>query len=210
MISAAGFGALRVAATLAHTVPGLRVRLRDAHRVRAVVARPPVGEDATGTVGASGAGATVDGVPRLSPCGFRKAVVEAALLHQAGRSLALLDLATDPAVDIGVPADGRSWPGGIYRVPLEGRWLYAFATTLDATSCHDVGRPIVDAAGTVSQLDALGMRGDAETGVTVLYAESSTTLTPVDELRVRTLLEELLACFTAEELVRGLHAGAFS
>ena len=74
---------------------------------------------------------------------------------------------------------------------------------------HAISGAIVEAAGTVPQLDALGMRGDPDTGVTVLYAESSTTLTPVDELRVRALLEELLACFTAEELVRELHAGAF-
>ena len=151
-----------------------------------------------------------DGASRLSPCGFRKAVIEASLLHQAGRSLALLDLASDPAIDIGVPPDGRSWPGGIYRVPLEQRWLYAFATTLDAEACHAVGRPVVDGAGSLPELDALGMRGDPDTGVTVLYAESASTLTPVDELRVRVLLEDLLACFTAEELVRDLHAGAYS
>lgn len=207
MISAAGFAALRVAATLVHTVPGLRVRLRDADGVRAVVARPAADDpswDHPDEVHAS-----ADGVRRLSPCGFRKAVIEASLIHQAGRSLALLDLASDPAIDIGVPSDGRSWPGGIYRMPLEGRWLYAFATTLDAESCHAVGRPVVEAAGALGELDALGMRGDPDTGVTVLYAESSTTLTPVDELRVRSLLEELLACFTAEELVREIHAGAF-
>ena len=207
MISAAGFAALRVAATLGHTVPGLRVRLRDADRVRVVVTRPAADEPSSEL---DERHPTADRVRRLSPCGFRRSVIESALLHQAGRSLALLDLASDPAIDIGVPADGRSWPGGIYRVPLEGRWLYAFATTLDAESCHAVGRPIVEAAGTVPQLDALGMRGDPDTGVTVLYAESSTTLTPVDELRVRALLEELLACFTAEELVRELHAGAFN
>ena len=207
MISAAGFAALRVAATLGHTVPGLRVRLRDADRVRVVVTRPAADELSSEL---DERHPTANGVRRLSPCGFRRSVIESALLHQAGRSLALLDLASDPAIDIGVPADGRSWPGGIYRVPLEGRWLYAFATTLDAESCHAVGRPIVEAAGTVPQLDALGMRGDPDTGVTVLYAESSTTLTPVDELRVRALLEELLACFTAEELVRELHAGAFN
>ena len=89
-------------------------------------------------------------------------------------------------------------------MPLEQRWLYAFATTLDAESCHEVGRPLVEAAGPLPELQALGMRGDADTRVTILYAESATTLTPLDELRVRALLEELLACFTAEELVREL------
>jgi hypothetical protein len=201
MISATGFAALRVAATLVHTVPDLRVRLRDRDEVRAVVARP-TGPDAGPT--------DEDGVTHLSPCGFRRAVIEASLLNQAGRSLALLDLTSDPAIDIGVPSDGRSWPGGIYRVPLEHRWLYAFATTLGAEACHAVGRPLVEAAGPLPELDALGMRGDPDTGVTVLYAESATTLTPLDELRVRSLLEELLACFTAEELVRDLHAGAYS
>jgi hypothetical protein len=53
------------------------------------------------------------------------------------------------------------------------------------------------------------MRGDADTGVTVLYAETASTLTPVDELRVRDLLEQLLACFSTEELVRDLQAGAY-
>src|SRR5690349_4710781 len=199
MISPSGFAALRVASTLVHTVPGLRVRLRDADEVRAVVGRFATDEEATDD----------EDVRRLSPCGFRKAVIEASLLHQSGRSLALLDLGSDPAIDIGVPADGRSWPGGIYRVPLEQRWLYAFATTLDAEACHAVGRPLVEATGPLPELEALGMRGDADTGVTVLYAESTTTLTPLDELRVRALLEDLLACFTAEELVRDLQAGAF-
>jgi hypothetical protein len=198
-ISDQGFAALRVAATLVHTVPGLRARLRDHHGVRATVARPPVDR------------AVGDGIGpvHLSPCAFRKAVIEAALLHDAGHALALLDLDADPAVDIGVPPDGRSWPGGIYRVPLEQRWLYAFATTLDAETCHEVGRPLVDASGPLPEIEALGMRGDAETGVTVLYAETATSSTPVDELRVRALLEELLACFTTEELVRDLHADAY-
>ena len=127
MISPSGFAALRVAATLVHTVPGLRARLRDGDRVRAEVAR------------ADGPDPVLDaaGVTRLSPCGFRKAVVEASLLHQAGRSLALLDLASDPAIDIGVPPDGRSWPGGIYRVPLEQRWLYAFRNRHGFTDAAD-------------------------------------------------------------------------
>lgn len=200
MISPSGFAALRVAATLVHTVPGLRARLRAGEEVVAVVARPAAddGEDAG-----------IDGVDHLTPCGFRKAVVEASLLHRSGRALAFGDLVDDPAIDIGVPADGRSWPGGIYRVPLEQRWLYAFATTLDAETCHEVGRPVVDAAGPLPEIDALGMRGDTDTGVTVLYAETTSTLTPVDELRVRDLLEQLLACFSAEELVRELDAGAF-
>lgn len=200
MISVAGFAALRVAATLTHTVPDLRVRLRDGDRVRAVVARPAPGDAAP---------ADRDGVAHLSPCGFRKAVVEASLLARSGRSLALLDLVADPAIDIGVPADGRSWPGGIYRVPLEQRWLYAFATTLDAEVCAEVGRPVVDDAGPLPELEALGMRGDTDTGVTVLYAEAASALTPVDELRVRSLLESLLARFSAEELIRDLHAGAY-
>ena len=50
------------------------------------------------------------------------------------------------------------------------------------------------------------MRGDTDTGVTVLYAEAASALTPVDELRVRSLLESLLARFSAEELMRDLHA----
>ena len=85
--------------------------------------------------------------------------------------------------------------------------LYAFATTLDAETCHEAGRPLVDASGPLPELDALGMRGDAETGVTVLYAETASTSTPVDELRIRDLLEELLARFTTEELLRDLAAG---
>lgn len=202
MISGPGFAALRVAATLVHTVPGLRARLRDDRGVRATVGRP-----------APDAGAEADaepGVAALSPCGFRKAVIEASSQVRAGRAVALLDLDADPAIDIGVPADGRSWPGGIYRVPLEQRWLYAFATTLDPETCHEVGRPLVDASGRLPELEALGIRGDTDTGVTVLYAEAASSSSPVGELRVRALLEELLARFTAEELVRDLEAGVCS
>lgn len=204
MISEPGFAALRVAATLVHTVPGLRARLRDDRGVRATVARRPLDG-----AGADGDGADA-GTVALSPCGFRKAVIEASAQIRAGRALALLDLDADPAIDIGVPADGRSWPGGIYRVPLEQRWLYAFATTLEPESCHEVGRPLVDASGPLPELEALGIRGDTDTGVTVLYAEAPSTATPVDELRIRALLEELLARFTAEELVRDLEAGVCS
>lgn len=202
MISGPGFAALRVTATLVHTVPGLRARLRDDRGVRATVARH--GPDAPAPSGCE------PDVVALSPCGFRKAVITAAAEARAGRALALLDLDHDPAIDIGVPAEGRSWPGGIYRVPLETRWLYAFATTLDPETCHEVGRPVVDAAGPLPELEALGIRGDTDTGVTVLYAEAASTATPVDELRVRALLEALLACFTAEELVRDLEAGVCS
>jgi hypothetical protein len=44
--------------------------------------------------------------------------------------------------------------------------------------------------------------------VTVLYAEAASSSTPVDELRIRVLLEDLLACFTAEELILDLQADA--
>ena len=202
MISGPGFAALRVAATLVHTVPGLRARLRDDRGVRATVARR--------APDAPAGSASVAGAVDLSPCGFRTAVIEAAAHLRAGRALALLDLDQDPAIDIGVPADGRSWPGGIYRVPLEQRWLYAFATTLDPETCHEIGRPVVDASGPLPALEALGIRGDTDTGVTVLYAEAASTSTPVEELRTRALLEELLARFATEELIRDVAAGVCS
>ena len=38
---------------------------------------------------------------------------------------------------------------------------HAFATTLDAATCHEIGRPIVDGSGPLPEIEALGMRGDA-------------------------------------------------
>ena len=112
MTTELGLDALRVAATLAHSLPGVRLRVRDGDRLLVDV-RPhddegPAPDDAAGT------GITT------SPCGFRNAVVRAWRQHRAGVALRFVDLdpGRDPAIDVELPLSGRTYPGAVHRVTI--------------------------------------------------------------------------------------------
>jgi hypothetical protein len=115
-----GLTVLRRTATLAHAVPGLRVRLRHDGSALLEVLRP-----AHPVVAPTGRW--------LTPCAFRVAVGRAVAAAHAGRTLAVLGLepGTDPAVDIGA-VTGRLLPGAIALVPAGASHELAFATTVDA------------------------------------------------------------------------------
>jgi hypothetical protein len=115
-----GLTVLRRTATLAHGVPGLRVRLRHRGATLLEVLRPDDG-------GAAPAGRWV------SPCTFRVAVGRAVRAARDGRTLVVLGLepGEDPAVDVGAPR-GRLLHGGVALVPTPGGCELAFATTVDA------------------------------------------------------------------------------
>jgi hypothetical protein len=113
-----GLTVLRRTATLAHAVPGLRVRLRHDGSALLEVLRP-----AHPVVAPSGRW--------LTPCAFRVAVGRAVRAQRDGRVLAVLGLpaGVDPAVDVAATS-GALLPGGIAQVPTGTGIEIAFATTV--------------------------------------------------------------------------------
>lgn len=189
-MTAAGMVALRLAATLAHALPGIRVRIRDQHRTLLDVARPPH---------PAGRG--------IVPCAFRMAVTRAHEQIKAGARLAFMGLpeGTDPAVDIGVRPCDRVLPGGIYRISAGDLHIHAFATTLSRRKCRDIlsrrSAPTLEDDGR----DDVRLHYDAATEVTLVHIVSP--LEPVVAERCQQL-EEVLADFVADEVLHELTTGS--
>lgn len=193
MIPTQALGSLRVAATLTHSLPLLQARIRLGDEVLLDVVSPARGEHPAGRM---------DG-PVASPCGFRRAVAEAMRDGDDPSAFTLADLPTGhlPVVDIEVPACGEARPGGLYRVPLDGRWLWAFGVTLAATTAHDLGQDLVDAAMPLDGVQAMGIRHDEATSVSLAWAETTNTPGSPGESALIDLLEALLARWTVHQLV---------
>ncbi len=192
-----GLAALRVAATLVHAVPRLRARIRHGAQVLVDVRPSPlVGADQT------------DEPLRLTPCAFRGAVAQAWRQHEAGHRLSFLGLPAGvvPAIDVGTPPGGTARPGGLYRVPLEDRWLWAFATTLDAPAAFNAGRTVVERCPAGPDVRALGLRPDRGTGVTIVYAETVADPASAVEGALVEVLESLLARYATVELLGSIAA----
>lgn len=208
MISTQGLAALRIAATLVHGIPKMRMRIRGGDAVIADIGWSvgPMGHPSTTGLHGDPADAVMSAGLVLTPCGFRKAVTQAHRWHEQGRRMAFLDLPSgcDPAIDIGLPDGGVAFAGGIYRVPLDGRWLFAFATTLEASICRRLGAELVDDALPMEMLKALGVRGDEDTEVSIVYAETPAQIDEASHDRVIDLLQSMLARFTAHELISDL------
>jgi hypothetical protein len=151
--------ALRLAATVVHALPGLRLRLRAGDRVLVEV-RPsaapvvigagsrtgrasgsaPAPIDRTGEPVRSGWAARPEPVPVLTACAFRRAV---ARMHEArkldpGCRLWGLDDERELGIDVGVRPDDRALAGGLYRVGVGEGDVHAFATVLSARRCREV------------------------------------------------------------------------
>lgn len=173
-----GMAALRLAATVAHCLPGVRLRVRDGDRTLLTVARPPF--DADDTV--------------VGPCVFRRVVGRAHERVKAGTSLSFMGLApgVDPSVDTGVRPGDAVLPGGIHRVRVGDGIVHAFATTLPARHCRSV----------LDQGDwgEVHLHGDAATEVTLVHTvrRREVTCTPPSAL------QELLAVLVADEVVHAL------
>jgi hypothetical protein len=193
VISEPGIAALQVAATLTHCLPALHLRLRTP------AGRPllDVAAEGIGPVPFLMTGAELS----MSPCAFRQQVIRARQRVDGGERLGFLALDGDPFIDVGVPRGGRTFPGGIHRVPIGEKWIYAFGVTGSQDVYVEAGRPVVDAwSGPVP--DQLGLRPDTELGTVVCYAETSPGLGGEDELI--DLLGGLLAVFTAESVCGAL------
>lgn len=197
MISAGGLAALRVTAALCHSLPRVRARIRSGDTELVHVLNPEPGE----------------APPRhgrvVSPCAFRCAVARAHQRHAAGQQLSFMHLppGVDPAVDIATPSSGEARPGGIYRVPLGDRWLWAFATTLDPDTAYELGIDLVTRA-TLPAVNALGIRPDPALEVSLAYAETIASPASDDELALLDLLEALLARWTTHELLASACSGS--
>lgn len=181
----AGMVALRIAATLAHALPGLRVRIRDGHRTLVEIAHPA---HATG--------------PAIGPCAFRMAVARAHEEIKAGARLAFMGLpaGAEPAVDIGVRSGDQSLPGGICRLSVGDQTVHGFATTLSPRQCRNIlARDELPMA-----VEAVRLHYDAATEITLVHTVSQTELPAEGDRR---LLEEVLVAFVADEVLHEL-AGA--
>lgn len=205
MIDDLSFGALRRAATLAHALPPVRVRVRHEGRVLLDISREHGHEAAR-----AGAGerpeADGDGTLRLPPCAFRVAVGRAHQLRSEGRAMAFLGLPGDtaPQVEVGLPCGGEAWPGGTYQV-LEGRrWLYLFATTLQVSRCRmliDSGEGGLDLAHpSVDGTTRIGLHGDEATEVTLVHTDLPLSAGEASHSQARRRMERLLATLATEEL----------
>ena len=198
MISEPGFAAMQVAATLTHCLPALRLRLRTPG------GRPLL--DVAAGIGAPSGEAnelsdayepTERAELSMSPCAFRRQVIRARPRVDGGERLGFLALDGDPAIEVGVPRGGRTFPGGIYRVAIGAKWIHAFGVSGSHDTYVRTGRPVVDDwSGPVP--DQLGLRPDAELGTVVCYAESAPGFG--DEVAIVELLGRLLAVFTAESI----------
>lgn len=175
----AGLVGLRLAATVAHFLPSLRVRIRHQGTTLLEVARVPGGPG-----------------PAISPCAFRAAVAKAHQQVQIGVRLAFmgLDHGVQPAVDIGVRTGDAVLPGGIYRVTVGDDTIHGFATTLSARSCRsalvslpELGRP-------------LRLHHDPATDVSFVHTSTPTAAAPPDAAH----LEPVMGALLVEEVERVL------
>jgi hypothetical protein len=200
MISTRSLAALRVAATLTHCLPHVRARIGVDGRALVEVRAPDEREPAWPAPGAPHV---------LSPCSFRCAVAQAHRRTEAGEALSFLHLpaGVEPRIDIATPGNGAARPGGLYRVRLADRWLWAFATTLAADVAYESGQPLVDDATATKQVLALGIRPDPATAVSLAYAETTADPGSDAEAAVIDLLESLLARWTMHDLLTAAGGG---
>lgn len=198
------FAALRRAATLAHALPPVRVRVSDGSNLLLEVARE---HEHAGPVG--------DGTLRLPPCAFRVAVGQAHRLRLEGRRVGFLGLpdGATPQVQVGLPCGGEAFPGGIYQVLDAARWLHLFATALPIDACRRavagqeapegrLDRPVVHPS--MDGATRVGFHRDDATEVTLVHTELPLTAADGSQAAARDLMERLLAACATEELLGSL------
>lgn len=203
MISDRGMSSLRVVATLAHVLPGLGARIR--HEDRVILEIDGGGSDPMADHPATGStwDPTTSAVRRITPAAFRCEVAHAHRRRLEGEQLRFVDLepGCDPVVDVRVPRDGFGRPGGIFCVPVAGRWLWGMAAEIDAATAYELGAGIVEESLPQPGVHALGIRPDAATDISLVYAETCTGPGGSGEAWVQELFESLLARWTVQDLV---------
>ena len=180
MLTDDGLASLRMASTLALTLPTVRVRIASPTRVLAEVGwqfDEPLG----------------DGV-RIRPCAFRVAVGRAWHQRREGLAVDFCGLGdSEPLISVAVAPGERVLAGDIYQVRAEGGgWHHVLATLLPPDGCLAV----VGSDG-----PPLAFHDDPVTGVTLIHTKTDSPdpdrlphLVPhLTALRGRLLVEELIA-----------------
>lgn len=180
MLTDDGLVSLRMAATLALTLPTVQVRVASPTRVLAEV------------------GWHFDeprrDVARLRPCAFRVAVGRAWTQRRQGHEVDFCGLGdSEPTITVDVGPDERVLPGDIFQVRAEtGGWHHVLPTLLSPEGCHAVlgleGPP-------------LSFHDDPVTGVTLVHTETESPdldrfphlVAHLTAIRGRLLAEELIA-----------------
>ena len=183
----AGMASMRIAATLAHVLPPLRVRIRHhGETLLEVVAHP---------AGATG--------PAIGACAFRRAVACAHEHSKHGHRLAFMGVPADeePAIDIGVRPGDEALPGGVYRVAVGDQTVHGFATTLLPRHCREVLEGLADGGHVVR------LHHDVATEVTFVHTVTTTADAPSDAAHLASALEAVLADEVVRELVGGATVG---
>lgn len=172
--------ALRSAATLAHVLPTLRLRIRRGAETLLEIGHP----------------STAAG-PVLSPCAFRRAVAGAHGQAKQGLRPGLLGLPADeePAIDVGVRGGDATLPGGVYRVTIGEQTIHGFVTTLSPSHCRAVLEDRAPADVVIR------LRPDPATEVTFVHTVHPTGDAPSDGSHLQRAIEALLADEVVHELV---------
>jgi hypothetical protein len=192
MFSEEGLAAVRIAATLTHMYGALRIRIRGGDRLFAEVAWPP-------------APRPPDGAAAIHPCAFRTSVAELWSEAREGRHAAVDH---EPSVGLGVAPGGVVHPSGIAKIPVQDRFVYAFGATLDPDQCHEIAEELARTLEPGAGVLGLGLRGDADTEVTVTYVDTApeSVLSPEDEQAVIDVLEQLMARYAVVQLLDRVQA----
>jgi len=180
MLTDDGLASLRIASTLALTLPTVRLRIASPTRVLAEVGwhfEEPLG----------------DGV-RLRPCAFRVAVGRAWGQRKEGLDVDFCGLGdAEPIIFVSVAPEERVLPGDIYQVRAEGGgWHHVLATLLPPDGC---------AAVLGSDGPPMSFHDDPVTGVTLIHTRTDSPdpdrlphlVAHLTALRGRLLAEELIA-----------------
>jgi hypothetical protein len=180
MLTDDGLASLRMAATLALTLPTVQLKISSPRRTLAEVGwhfEDPLG----------------DGV-RLRPCAFRMAVGRAWGQSQEGLDVDFCGLGdAEPIITVSVGPGERALPGDIYQVRAEdGGWHHVLATLLSPDGC-------VAVLGTDGP--PMSFHDDPVTGVTLIHTRTESSdpdrlphlVAHLTALRGRLLAEELIA-----------------
>lgn len=184
---------LRRAATLNHRYPTLRTRVSlDGTVLLEVSTHPDLTPD--GTVGSG-------------PCAFRSAVAIAWCHYRHGEPMRILDLPTDPDVEVRPVLGGAILPGGIVRTPLVDRHTYLVTTTLDLGQCAGEAVESLDRIAALRHVVNIGWCRDPDTEITLIHVDVGPELHPDDEAHLVDLLQALTGSLLTAELLTEVDAG---
>jgi hypothetical protein len=194
MVDQAAFDSLRMAATLALSVPSVAVRIT-----------APTGPAVEVSWMRR---ALPSGVPHMAPCAFRRCIGCAHHRRAAGEPVTLWGLAPDvvPAVEVLIAPGDRKLPSGIYQVRVDGGWRVVFPTLLRPSVCAEALAGPETLAGDWPEL---AFHADPLTGVTLVSCRRTEEEGPMVGRQAEGLVDARARLLVAE-LLDGLTAAAQS